>query len=332
MQQAPALREDRRFETPAADEPLVRLRFHDAAQIEKMFVPPAECAQLTLRPFAGEATVLQTGALRIVAHSTHESFQVRRRPAPGRICIGYANRANAVTHRGQPCNPRDLIVVANAGAELTYVGAAEFVWVDIDLERLPEIQARALFRAASQGEVLLAGRDAAVEALRRYVAALMLFHLNGLPETEARRRESALVNLVRRALDSSRAKTPSGKRERAFELVRRVEDFMWQNVEDPLTLDRVSEAAGCRARSLTYYFKSLFGVGPMTYLKIRRLENVHRRLKETRCPARIFDVAADFGFWHMGHFGTDYKRMFGTTASRTREVAQTGYGPEARLC
>jgi hypothetical protein len=32
----------------------------------------------------------------------------------------------------------------------------------------------------------------------------------------------------------------------------------------------------------------------------------------------IFCVAADCGFWHMGHFGADYKSLFGFNASDSR--------------
>jgi AraC family ethanolamine operon transcriptional activator len=76
-------------------------------------------------------------------------------------------------------------------------------------------------------------------------------------------------------------------------------------------------------RTLIYSFKDWFGMGPIAYLKLLRLNAVHRRLKEPRESVRIFDVAADFGFWHMGHFSTNYKRVFGVTPTQTVSAARS---------
>lgn len=311
MEQASVLEQPRQPSVVETQDVLHRFTMADASQLEALFVPKASCAQLMLRPFRAEATVLQTGPVRIVIHSTWDSFQLHRDQLRDRVSIGFINRAHNVMHRGRPLTGRDIIVLRNDAAELNFVGPAEFVWIDVDAARLPGIPER---------DVLLTGREPALSTLRSYVRNLLLFHLNGLPERQLLQRETELAELVRRVLISARSKPGSSKRERAFALVQRVERFMWDNVEDPLTLRRICEAAGCRSRSLTYYFKALVGVGPMTYLKIRRLENAHRRLQEANGQIRIFDVAADFGFWHMGHFSADYKRMFGTTASETRTL------------
>jgi AraC family ethanolamine operon transcriptional activator len=324
MERAAVLQEQEQLAILTVNEPAMRVRITDAVQMEQLFVPPATCAQLSLRPFQGEATVLHSGALQIVMHATRESFQLSRKHMDGHISIGYAIRAENVMHRGRPCGPRDIILLRDRDAELNFVGPAEFVWVDIDLARLPEYQVRMLLHAAPERDVLYASREYLIAALRHCFANLVLFNLNSVPMHQLPRRESELIDLIGRVLLSARAKPSGGKRERAFNLVQHVESFMWDNVEDPLSLLRICEVAGCRARSLTYYFKALVGVGPMTFLKIRRLENVHRRLQESNGGARIFDIAADFGFWHMGHFSTDYRRMFGTTASETRSVTRTG--------
>lgn len=100
-------------------------------------------------------------------------------------------------------------------------------------------------------------------------------------------------------------------------LARRIVSCMWQNVGEPVRLSQLCRSAGCGTRSAIYYFKELFGLGPITYLKLLRLTAAHRRIRDPKCGLRIIDVAADFGFWHMGHFGSDYRRTFGTTASQT---------------
>lgn len=309
-----------RLQTPPAVESLISTPLFDALDLENVFAPRAQCAQLNLHPFAGGATILNLGSVRIVAHATQGSFQLTRRPALGRISLAYANRPAIVMQRGRPITLRDIVVTGGGAVELNVIGPAELVWIDIDLAEVPPRLAKAFAAAIPREENLLTGRDVTFAALRRYISSLVLFHLNGLPAQQLQSRVNEVIELVQCALEAARVKPRSRAREKAYSLVERVEKFMWENVEDPLSLKRICEAAGCRSRSLTYYFKALVGVGPMTYLKIRRLENAHRRLKESNGPVRIFDVAADFGFWHMGHFSADYKRMFGITASETRKA------------
>ena len=56
----------------------------------------------------------------------------------------------------------------------------------------------------------------------------------------------------------------------------------------------------------------------MDYLKRLRLNGVRRALQRAhKARTRIIDVATAWGFWHMGHFATDYRRMFGEAPSQT---------------
>ena len=56
----------------------------------------------------------------------------------------------------------------------------------------------------------------------------------------------------------------------------------------------------------------------MDYLKRLRLNGVHRALRVAdKANTRIIDVATAWGFWHMGHFASDYRAMFGVSPSQT---------------
>jgi AraC family ethanolamine operon transcriptional activator len=52
-----------------------------------------------------------------------------------------------------------------------------------------------------------------------------------------------------------------------------------------------------------------------------RLNAVRRELRNGTADQTIGDVAARWGFWHMGHFSHDYKALFGETPSHTRLAA-----------
>ncbi len=91
-------------------------------------------------------------------------------------------------------------------------------------------------------------------------------------------------------------------------------------VRDICTRARVSE------RTLQYAFKDRFKMGPKAFLQAWRLDRVRRELANSPRPApAIADVANRYGFWHMGQFAADYRRMFGELPSQTRK--RTARGP-----
>jgi len=105
---------------------------------------------------------------------------------------------------------------------------------------------------------------------------------------------------------------------RRAHLVRQAEDYMIAHLDQPLTLKDLCYALNTSSRALSYGFQDVFGMSPMAYLKVLRLHGVHRTLRSAD-PAKtiIADIAAQFGFWSLGHFTHDYKKMFGQLPSET---------------
>jgi AraC-like DNA-binding protein len=101
----------------------------------------------------------------------------------------------------------------------------------------------------------------------------------------------------------------------------RARDYMHDNIGDAITLAEVSRFAHASRRTLTNAFRESFGLGPMAYLKLLRLNRVHQTLRRTTpgFPLRITDVANENGFWHMGQFASDYRQLFGELPSQTQQ-------------
>ena len=59
---------------------------------------------------------------------------------------------------------------------------------------------------------------------------------------------------------------------------------------------------------------------PEQYLRARRLNGV-RKILRSHGPGevRIYEVANEWGFWHMGQFAADYRKLFGERPSETLE-------------
>jgi AraC family ethanolamine operon transcriptional activator len=98
----------------------------------------------------------------------------------------------------------------------------------------------------------------------------------------------------------------------------RAAEYMRANLGEAMTLDGICAAARASERTVEYAFRDVFGVGAKRYLKLLRLNAVRRQLLR-RAPEAIViqDLAQDAGFWHMGHFSADYRRLFGETPSDT---------------
>jgi AraC family transcriptional regulator, ethanolamine operon transcriptional activator len=127
-----------------------------------------------------------------------------------------------------------------------------------------------------------------------------------------------LIPMLAEMLDRGDVVESSKCLSRRLAAVRVCEAYMREHVDATLTLLDLSRVSGMRSRSLINAFEAVTGYSPMDYLKRIRLNGVHRTLQRPhRDSVRIIDVATDWGFWHMGHFTTDYRMMFGETPSQT---------------
>jgi AraC-like DNA-binding protein len=138
--------------------------------------------------------------------------------------------------------------------------------------------------------------------------------------------ENTVIDLLRRAI-AGRWIAPCTSVGRRVEAVRACELYMRFHIDEPISLQDLSDFSGLRPRSLISAFEVFTGFTPMAYLKVQRLAGVRRALlSTTRNCLRIIDVAMDWGFVHMGHFAADYREMFGEKPSETRRAARSEHG------
>ena len=127
-----------------------------------------------------------------------------------------------------------------------------------------------------------------------------------------------IVPLVIQAIPIQGSSTPTLKPSRRTKLIAQAELEMVAHLEKPLTLKELAKRLGSSSSALSYGFQDLFGMSPMRYLKVRRLNAVRRCLK-ARDPdsCSVQRLANQFGFWNPGHFARDYRLMFGELPSTT---------------
>ncbi|HCY62384.1 MAG TPA: AraC family transcriptional regulator [Oxalobacteraceae bacterium] len=100
--------------------------------------------------------------------------------------------------------------------------------------------------------------------------------------------------------------------------VKRIEHYIEEHAHEPISVGDLAEYAGVSTRSLFSGFRRFRNISPMHYLKEVRLRRVHDELLSTQpSSGAVTTIAFRWGFSHLGHFTTDYKRRFGETPSET---------------
>lgn len=96
------------------------------------------------------------------------------------------------------------------------------------------------------------------------------------------------------------------------------EDYLFANLTNPVSRTKLAEIAGVSIRSLSRAFVKRYGVGPMRYLKERRLEAVRMELISARPETTdVSDIALRYGFTELGKFSLLYKSVYNEKPSDT---------------
>ena len=112
----------------------------------------------------------------------------------------------------------------------------------------------------------------------------------------------------------------SRHRQRRYALVRRVREIALEPAVELVGVADLCAQLHVTRRTLQNRFQEALGISPAVYLRTLRLNAVRRSLRQAASPdTTIAQTAARWGFWHMGHFGEEYKALFGETPSQTRQ-------------
>lgn len=92
---------------------------------------------------------------------------------------------------------------------------------------------------------------------------------------------------------------------------------METTLDDPLPLPQICRLSGASWRTLDRAFKENFDIGPKTYYLRLRLNRARQGLLRPEPQTKVGEVANLNGFWHMGQFARDYRKLFGELPSET---------------
>jgi AraC-like DNA-binding protein len=109
--------------------------------------------------------------------------------------------------------------------------------------------------------------------------------------------------------------------------VRRAEQFIEANWDQPITIDALVAETNISARSLFSSFRAARGYSPMQFVKRVRLRHARQKLLRPELGTSVSAVVFECGFGNPGHFARDYHQHFGEHPSETLRRGRRGYEP-----
>ena len=98
--------------------------------------------------------------------------------------------------------------------------------------------------------------------------------------------------------------------------MRRLEEALMANPEEPLYMAELSAQVGASYWTLRQCCLEYLGMSPKRYLWLRRMHLARRALRSKDGErATVTEIAADYGFWELGRFSVAYRSLFGESPS-----------------
>lgn len=302
---------------------------HEQAQAQEGW--SLQYDQMSCGKFSGQVHLMQLPGVSLVHEGANQA--IRQRGDLGNDSFLFALPASVGTasalFSGTSVGQHDVMVGPSDGLDLCSPAHFSLIGIVVDAELLASLWARTHHHAMagwiSQQRVISIGAERAQRLLALH-RQIIDCSLSGLPLAST---SAALVNLrddvilewvdaLPASCDMSDLKAVSTRKA----VVHRACEWMLQTKDDEaLSMLEICKRVGVSQRKLNYCFQEILGMSPMKYQRITRLNRTQQALKQAREGENVFDIASRWGFWHMGQFSQDYKRLFGELPSATLRAA-----------
>ena len=129
---------------------------------------------------------------------------------------------------------------------------------------------------------------------------------------------------------SPRPVQPPPRRPSRAELVAQVDDFLRDNINEPITVGDLSRMAGVSERTLRSAFHDVLGVSPKQWALRQRLAAAREALSAAAPgTTTVTEVAMSYGFFELGRFAGRYRMVFGEMPSETLHSADDSWPNQA---
>lgn len=280
--------------------------------------------QLSSGRFTGSLRHVQLPGLRLVHEQASCATWQRGQLGSGQI--GFAMPLGLAGHaafNGQALGADSIMVGRSEQLDLCLPAGAGLVAIVVDAGLLGTLWEHLYHKRMSawiDRQVVVSARPGLAEDLRR-------LHLQAMADAETvpglltnpaamlQLRDALLIEWIE-ALPTKVGTDDLASGEARKRVVDRACELMLAQPDTPLTILQVCDRIGASPRKLEYCFRSVLGIAPAKYMRAARLNGVRRELRRPGGRS-VLDIAARWGFWHMGEFAAAYRRQFGELPSQT---------------
>ena len=130
--------------------------------------------------------------------------------------------------------------------------------------------------------------------------------------------EDALIAALILAINDTVADARPDRLDQTHSGISRAEEYLLANLRDAVSRDELAQLAGISIRTLSRAFVKRHGMGPMAFLRQRRLEAARMELLQAQLgEITITEIALRYGFSQPSKFTMAYKAAFNEKPSDT---------------
>lgn len=287
--------------------------------------------QISPGQFSGSVKEVSIGSIQIFREVINQSVDQHGQPLPGRFTVGIPVKMKGKAYWcGSEFSSADSVLFLRPDYELKFktasysdvygasVDADAFIKYYADEEQYDQSKIKTL------KELNFFNSERCMMFRQAFDSFFLAIEENpALIESESARKQ---LNFdIMRMVSLMTSTIPVSKKPYSSQFVHRyivdnARQYIVSRKSESLTVTDLCEGLRTTHRSLHYAFKKVLGISPVTYLRYVRLNGVRTDLISNKEPILISEVAAKWGFWHMGMFSTYYKNLFGEQPSETRKA------------
>ena len=160
--------------------------------------------------------------------------------------------------------------------------------------------------------------DQALRSLLMFMIRQIDDSPNGLPSLVLKGFEKAVVvNFLAARQHNFSEQLARKTSDTALWQVRRIEEYIEANWDQPLSVEKLAQETGVGIRALFATFQKSRGYSPMAFAKTVRLRRAREMLQLAAPRASVTGIALACGFANQGHFARDYRLTYGERPSET---------------
>jgi len=283
-------------------------------------------AQVTVTgrgPFTADISRVEFHDLWLQRATTSSAWINDARISPNRHGIIFATgRAPALIWRGEPLEDTD-IGLRGGGQDFCVAFPTNSHWgaMSLPIESITRIfPALTGADAPSPNTLTIRTTPSAMARLRQLhdAAGHLAEHAPaGVNAAAVRGLEHALTEAMIDCLAGLATRDDRAAAGRYDTIMKRLHAVLHARGEDEVYLTDLCESVGVSARTLRACCLQYLGMGPKRLLMLRRMHRARRVLQNAAVTTSVTEIATSFGFWELGRFSVEYRRLFGESPSVT---------------